>query len=119
MKKWKNPEGRFLHNITGHNCIVHDLAINEDGVMASGGDTGNLHLWDYKTGYNFQTLETIAQPGSLESERAIYACAFDQSGSRLITGEADKTIKMWKEDPAATQESHPVSWDPPRDRKKY
>ena len=119
MKKWKNPEGRFLHNITGHNCIVHDLAINDDGVMASGGDTGNVHMWDYKTGHCFQTLETIAQPGSLESERAIFACKFDQSGSRLITGEADKTIKMWKEDPTATAESHPVNYDPPRDRKKY
>ena len=194
MKKWKNPEGRFLHNITGHNCIVHGVAINEDGVLASGGDTGNLHMWDYKTGHCFQvrrapfnmprvahplrasggwgrkgawrggvlrsrpcaspsrsgsllpsrallssslasfvpppclhilsrarpqTLETIAQPGSLDSERAIYACTFDQSGSRLITGEADKTIKMWKEDPEATEQSHPVNWEPPRDRKRY
>ena len=60
MKKWKNPEGRFLHNITGHNCIVNSLAINADGVMASGGDTGQIHMWDYKTGGLFQTLETIA-----------------------------------------------------------
>jgi len=120
MKKWKMPEGKFLHNVTGHNCIVHSLAINDDGVMASGGDTGSLHLWDYKTGYNFQTLETIAQPGSLESERGIFACAFDKSGSRLITGEADKTIKIWKEDPNATADSHPINVDDlPRDRKKY
>ena len=157
-------------------------------MLVSGGDTGNLHMWDYKTGHCFQvrrapflprvahrfahlgdgeeggmarrprsrpcaspsrsgsllpsarscppywflsplpshplsarpqTLETIAQPGSLDSERAIYACTFDQSGSRLITGEADKTIKMWKEDPEATEQSHPVNWEPPRDRKRY
>lgn len=120
MKKWKMPEGNFMHNVTGHNCIVHGVAINEDGVMASCGDTGLLHMWDYKTGYNFQTLETIAQPGSLDSERGIFACAFDQSGSRLITGEADKSIKIWKEDPTATVESHPVNFDPPRGGgKKY
>ena len=120
MKKWKNPEGRFLHNITGHNCILHSVAINDDGVMATGGDEGSLHMWDYKTGYNFQTLQTIPQPGSLESERSIFACAFDQSGSRLITGEADKTIKIWKEDPDATSETHPINWEPPRaDRKRY
>jgi len=119
MKKWKNPEGRFLHNITGHNCIVHSLAVNQDNVMVSGGDTGSLHLWDYKTGHNFQTLQTVAQPGSLESERGIMATCFDQSGSRLITGEADKTIKMWKEDPDATPETHPVNYEPPRDRKRY
>ena len=63
--------------------------------------------------------ETIAQPGSLESERGIYACAFDLSGSRLITCEADKTIKFWKEDPDATPETHPLNWEPPRERKRY
>jgi pleiotropic regulator 1 len=30
------------------------------------------------------------------------------SHSRLITGEADKTIKIWKEDQDATPESHPI-----------
>ena len=76
-------------------------------------------MWDYKTGYCFQTLMTVAQPGSLESERGIYCSAFDHSGSRLITGEADKSIKMWKEDPDATVDSHPIEWEPPRDPKRY
>ena len=102
IKKWKCPEGKFLHNITGHNAIVNALAINEDNVMAAGADNGKVHMYDWKTGHNYQTLETIAQPGSLESERAIFSMAFDHSGSRLITGEADKTIKIWKEDPDAT-----------------
>ena len=88
IKKWKCPEGKFLHNISGHNCIVNALALNEDNVMAAGGDNGKVHMFDWKTGYNFQTLETIAQPGSLESEKGIYAMKFDLSGSRLITCEA-------------------------------
>jgi hypothetical protein len=33
------------------------------------------------------------QPGSLESESGIFAAAFDVTGSRLVTAEADKTIK--------------------------
>ena len=78
-----------------------------------------IHFWDWKSGHNFHTSETIAQPGSLESERGIYACAFDLSGSRLITCEADKTIKFWKEDPDATPETHPLNWEPPRERKRY
>ena len=123
LKKWKCPEGRFLHNLSGpqahHNAILHGLAVNQDDVLVSGADNGKIHLWDWKSGHNFQTLETVAQPGSLESEKGIYACAFDLSGSRLITGEADKTIKVWKEDPDATPASHPVDWVPPRDRKKY
>ena len=95
------------------------MAANADGVLVSGADNGTMYFWDWKTGYNFQTLQTIAQPGSLESERGIFATAFDQSGSRLITGEADKTIKIWKEDVSATAESHPVDYEPPRDRKRY
>ena len=33
---------------------------------------------------------------------------FDQTGTRLLTAEADKTIKVWREDPDATPESHPI-----------
>jgi pleiotropic regulator 1 len=67
-----------------------------------------MYFWDYKTGYNFQSINTIVQPGSLESESGIFCSTFDQSGTRLITGEADKTIKIWKEDESATPETHPI-----------
>jgi pleiotropic regulator 1 len=43
----------------------------------------------------------MAQPGSIDSEMGIFAMTFDQSGSRLITCEADKTIKIYKEDDEA------------------
>jgi pleiotropic regulator 1 len=64
MKIWKCPEGKFLHNVSGANCIVNSLAINEDNVMVSGSDNGLLHFWDWKSGYNFHTSETVAQPGA-------------------------------------------------------
>jgi len=64
-------------------------------------DNGTLHFWDWKTGYNFQKQQTIAQPGSLDSEAGIFATTFDLSGCRLITAEADKTIKIYKEDETA------------------
>jgi pleiotropic regulator 1 len=64
-------------------------------------DNGSLHFWDWKTGYNFQRLQTVPQPGSIDPEMGIYAMTFDQSGSRLITCEADKTIKIYKEDETA------------------
>ena len=74
--------------------------------------TGTLKFWDYKTGHNFQQMETIAQPGSLDSESGIFASIFDKSGSRLITCEADKTIKMYKEDANSTEETDPLDWKP-------
>ncbi len=64
-------------------------------------DNGSLYFWDWKTGYNFQRLQTIPQPGSIDPEMGIYAMTFDHSGSRLITCEADKTIKIYKEDETA------------------
>ena len=76
--------------------------------MATGGDNGSLHFWDWKTGYNFQSTQIAPQPGSLESEAGVFAMAYDVTGTRLITCEADKSIKMWKEDSAAVT-THPPS----------
>lgn len=64
-------------------------------------DNGSMYMWDWLTGYNFQRLQAAAQPGSIDSETGIFALAFDQSGSRLLTCEADKTIKIYKEDETA------------------
>lgn len=57
-----------------------------------------MYFWDWKTGYNFQKIQTTVQPGSMESEAGIMASTFDMTGSRFITCEADKTIKIYKED---------------------
>ena len=58
-------------------------------------------MWDWRTGYNFQRIHAAVQPGSLDSESGIFACMFDHSESRLITAEADKTIKVYREDDTA------------------
>ena len=78
-----------------------------------------MRFWDWRTGYCFQELDTVAQPGSLESEEGIYASTFDKTGSRLITCEADKSIKIWKEDETATPETHPISFKEDINKKKW
>ncbi|XP_005400987.1 PREDICTED: pleiotropic regulator 1 [Chinchilla lanigera] len=112
IKQWKFPDGSFIQNLSGHNAIINTLTVNSDGVLVSGADNGTMHLWDWRTGYNFQRVHAAVQPGSLDSESGIFACAFDQSESRLLTAEADKTIKVYREDDSATEETHPVSWKP-------
>jgi pleiotropic regulator 1 len=119
IKKWKCPDGDFVENFRGHETIVHCLAVNEDGVLVSGGDNGTIKMWDWASGHLFQDMDTIAQPGSLEAESAVFAATFDHSGTRLLTGEADKTIKIWREDPAATPETHPVRFNPDLVPKRY
>jgi len=112
IKEWKLPEGKFIQNLSGHNAIVNCLAMNADNVLVSGADNGTMYFWDFKTGYNFQKFQAPVQPGSLDSEAGIFQMKFDHSGSRLITCEADKTIKIYKEDDSATEETNPINWRP-------
>ncbi|KAK1353167.1 hypothetical protein POM88_053005 [Heracleum sosnowskyi] len=67
-------------------------------IPQTGGDDGSMSFYDWKTGQNFQQIQTTPQPGSLDCEAAIYAAAFDVTGLRLVTCEADKTVKMWKQE---------------------
>lgn len=84
------------------------------------GDNGSMWFWDWASGHCFQQSETQVQPGSLESESGIYASTFDHTGSRLITCEADKTIKMYKEDENATPENAPgLPFRPPKDIRRF
>lgn len=112
IKQWRCPEGNFIQNLSGHSSIVNCMAVNPDGVLVSGGDNGTLHFWDWRTGYNFQRFQAPVQPGSMDSEAGIFSMAFDKSGSRLITTEADKTIKIYKEDEESSEETHPINWRP-------
>jgi pleiotropic regulator 1 len=70
-----------------------DTLLNEDPWTT--GDNGSMTFWDYATGTPFQNMEDIPQPGSLEAEAGIFCSTFDMTGTRLITGGADKTIKVW------------------------
>lgn len=108
LKYWQAKDGRFLKSFTGHKAVVNAMAVNDDGVLVSGGDDGSMHFWDYKTGYNFQSTNSIVQPGSLDAENAIFCSEFDGTGTRLVTGEADKSIKIWKTDKEASELSHPI-----------
>ncbi|CAB9499807.1 Pleiotropic regulator 1 [Seminavis robusta] len=109
VKQWQAKDGKFLKNYSRHNeKIVDSMAVNDDGVLVTGGDDGSMQFWDYTSGYQFQTGQSKVQPGSLEAENGVMAACFDGTGTRLITGEADKTIKIWKEDPDASELTHPI-----------
>ncbi|PKI83409.1 pre-mRNA-splicing factor prp46 [Malassezia vespertilionis] len=96
IKRWRCPEGTLLNNMTNEG-IVNTLAVNPDGVLFSGTDTGSIRFFDYDTGVPFQSIEDIVQPGSLDAEAGVFCSTFDQTGTRLLTGGADKTIKVYRE----------------------
>ncbi|KAF8552697.1 WD40 repeat-like protein, partial [Imleria badia] len=96
IKKWKCPEGmfKFVFNFPDHNAIIDTLSVNAEGVFFSSEDNGTLTLWDYNTGTVFQNMDDVLQPGLLEVEAAVFCSTFDTTGTRLIMGGADKTIKV-------------------------
>lgn len=77
--------------------IINTMAVNADGVMVSGSDDGYLTFWDWSSARPFQKLKSPVQPGSMDCEAGILSATFDHSGLRLLTGEVDKTIKVWRE----------------------
>eukprot|EP00933_Yihiella_yeosuensis_P033561 TRINITY_DN27240_c0_g1_i1.p1 TRINITY_DN27240_c0_g1~~TRINITY_DN27240_c0_g1_i1.p1 ORF type:complete len:484 (+),score=94.41 TRINITY_DN27240_c0_g1_i1:94-1545(+) len=117
-KIWKCPRGAFERNISGHNAIVNCAVIREgqkgSSQLIAGTDNGYIHYWDWRSGHMFQSYQAIPQPGSMSAENAIFDMKLDQSGSRLITGECDKTVKIYREDPNATEETHPLNWKAPK-----
>lgn len=110
IKKWGLPPGTFIHNfptasatdstttaLAEDNVIVNTMSVNADGVLFAGTDDGKMLFWDWDSTSLFQQNRTTPQPGSLDSEAGIFASTFDKSGLRLITAEADKSIKVWRE----------------------
>ncbi|KAJ7534159.1 hypothetical protein O6H91_13G082300 [Diphasiastrum complanatum] len=99
IKNFQLPKGEFLRNMQPL-TIVNCMAINNDknnNVLVSGGYNGSLRFWDWKSGKDFQQPTSIVQPGSLDCEAGIHALTFDMTGTRLVTCQEDKTVKMWKE----------------------
>lgn len=74
--------------------------------MFSGGDDGLLTFWDWKTGHKFQQQKNIPYRGSLDAEAGVFCSSFDKTGSQLIIGCADKTLKIYKEDESVASDSH-------------
>eukprot|EP01069_Polyplicarium_translucidae_P001353 Polyplicarium_translucidae@DN1634_c0_g1_i1.p1 len=104
VKVWKCPEAKFDRNIEGATEILNTVAIRDEGdssILFAGSDSGGMHFWDWRSGKKFQTTETIPQPGSLAGENGVMASLFDRSETRLLTGECDKTIKVWRQDEEA------------------
>ena len=120
IRKWQGKNGKFLKAMrrteetkttaAARSALIwNTVAVQEDGVMVTGSDDGALDFWDYDTGYCFQQSQAKVQPGSLaQSESGILCSAFDKTGTRLVTGHADKSIQIWRQDEEASAISHPI-----------
>ncbi|GAU50184.1 hypothetical protein TSUD_408770 [Trifolium subterraneum] len=108
IKKFTLPKGEFCHNmLSQQKTIINAMAVNEEGVMVTGGDNGSMWFWDWKSGHNFQQSQTIVQPGSLDSE----------AGMAKIFISADKTRHGHGADGLMDIHGSGIKWfQPPPDR---
>lgn len=96
FKQWLLPRGQLLNQFetTGDDRIVNVAAINPvTNELLAGYDNGKLEWWDYAAGSVNHTAQTTAV--NTTEPTLVYSAAFDILGTRLFTGEGDKTIKIW------------------------
>jgi WD40 repeat protein/serine/threonine protein kinase len=75
-------------NLEGFAFPVNAVAFSPDGKrLASGGDHGELKVWDAETGR--QVLPLAGHSGEVRD------VAFSPDGLRLVSGGTDKAVKVW------------------------
>lgn len=98
IKKWGFPKGVYIEDFEASEGIINTLSVNDDGVCFAGGDDGSMRFFDYQSGLKTQEEWATSIPGTKAGEGGIFASTFDKTGLRLITGEGDKSIKIWGND---------------------
>lgn len=98
IKVWEGEGSVYSKDLQSSQSIINSMAIashEDSSIVLAGCDNGQLHFWDFETGVLYDTIQSSIQPGSIEAENSILDCKFDKTESILITGECDKTIKVW------------------------
>ncbi|MEO0406993.1 MAG: WD40 repeat domain-containing serine/threonine-protein kinase [Cyanobacteria bacterium P01_A01_bin.135] len=64
--------------------------------LATGGEDGNIHLWPLpSTAAMIEELQALEQTVTLSHDWCVRAIAFSPDGSRLASGSADETLRLW------------------------
>jgi WD40 repeat protein len=88
---WDLPKMKVRKILLGHpefGVSVYAVAFNPDGrVLASGGERGEIHLWDTNTG---ECTSTLAG-----HDHSTHSLEFSPDGSQLLSVGADDTLKVW------------------------
>ncbi|KAG5464332.1 hypothetical protein LSCM1_00514 [Leishmania martiniquensis] len=81
-------------------------AMSPRDILAVASQDGELAFYDWnrpqprrvagKYYAPYQWTKTKSLPGTLQGEGGVNALTFDASGTRLITGESDKSVKIWR-----------------------
>jgi len=97
-KVWEVDSGRLLLTLRGHRRQVYCVAYSRDGrLIATGSFDGTVKIWDARNGNELRTLHMDPlQPYALTGySHVLLSVEFDESTSRLITGNSQGRAKVW------------------------
>jgi WD40 repeat protein len=81
-----SPDGSFI--VSGSEDARHDRRPRADSLPGAHAGSGILKVWDPRTAEVRKTLKG-------DDHEIVYACAISPDGSFIVSGGADRTLKIW------------------------
>jgi len=88
VRIWSFPEGKLVHELSGHANTVWTLSISHDSKqLASAGEDKVIRIWDIETGKLVQQLTGHGMN--------IWDIKFNPVKPQLASGSFDRTVNIW------------------------
>jgi WD40 repeat protein len=92
---WDTADGSLLDVLTGHSETVWGARFSADGRVVTASEDNTLRVWPREPG---EPVIVLSGHGD-----AVTALVLNRAGTRLISGSADATAKIWQLDRLQTE----------------